>query len=106
MPLGCCFLELARYKKRFASSAEFVGEFFLRQLPKSGLEAGMRLLAERDLHHAIHRFTGAVAPHKFRSERRQQILRTARRLLNLIDRWNRIFPERFFPRFATRPRDS
>jgi hypothetical protein len=31
-------------------------------------------------------------------------LRTARRLLQLLDRWDRAFHEPFFPRFATRPR--
>jgi hypothetical protein len=31
-------------------------------------------------------------------------LRTARRLLHLLDRWDRTFHEPFFPRFATRPR--
>ena len=72
----------------------------------AGLEMGMRLLDDQDPIHATHRFTGAVAPRKFRSERRQQTLRTARRLLKLIDRWNQVFTERFFPRFATKPRDS
>ena len=47
-------------------------------------------------------FVGAVAPQKYRSPERRDILTTGRRLLHLIDRWDQIFPERFFPRFATR----
>jgi hypothetical protein len=38
----------------------------------------------------------------YRSPQRGNCLRTARSLLQLIDRWDRTFPERFFPRFATR----
>ena len=53
----------------------------------------------------IHQFTGSVSPRKYRSESRDQCLRNANRLLNLISRWDAAFPkERFFPRFATKPR--
>jgi len=49
-----------------------------------------------------HRFVGAVAPHKFRSPQREQILRQSRQLIHLIAEWEELFPEKFFPRFATR----
>jgi hypothetical protein len=68
------------------------------------LQAGMRLWSEHDPLSTLHRFSGAVAPHKYRSDQRHEILRTARRLLELIRRWNRAFVEPFFPRFATRAR--
>jgi hypothetical protein len=67
-----------------------------------GLQAGLTLLSQHDPADDSHRFVGAVAPHKYRSPERQAVLATARRLLHLIDRWDRTFPERFFPRFATR----
>lgn len=72
----------------------------------AALHIGMQLWIEHDPLTTLHRFVGAVAPHKYRSEQRHQILRTARRLLMLIDHWDRTFPDSFFPRFATRPRDS
>ena len=68
------------------------------------LQAGLQLWSEHDPLTTMHRFLGAVAPHKHRSEQRREILQTARRLLHLIDRWNQTFAEPFFPRFATRPR--
>jgi hypothetical protein len=68
------------------------------------LQRGLELLTERDPHCDLHRFVGAVAPQKYRSPQRGEILRTARRLLHLIDHWDRTFRETFFPRFATRPR--
>lgn len=68
------------------------------------LQLGLELLSECDPHCDLHRFLGAVAPHKFRSPQRGEILRTARRLLHLIDQWERTFHASFFPRFATRPR--
>ena len=67
----------------------------------STLQAALSLLGQHDPTDDLHRFAGAVDPHKYRSPERQQILTTARRLLHLIDRWDRTFPERFFPRFAT-----
>jgi hypothetical protein len=70
----------------------------------AALQIGLGLLAEHDPDSTLHRFLGAVAPHKYRTDARGEILRTSRRLLHLIDRWNRIFSESFFPRFATRPR--
>ena len=68
----------------------------------SALQAALALLSQHDPSDDSHRFAGAVDPHKYRSPERQQILTTARRLLHLSDRWNKTFPERFFPRFATR----
>lgn len=70
----------------------------------AALQAGLQLWGERDPLSTLHRFVGAVSPHKYRSEQRGEILRTARRLLHLIDRWDRVFTESFFPRFATKPR--
>lgn len=68
------------------------------------LQLGLQLYSEHDPLSTLHRFSGAVAPHKFRSRQREQILRSGRRLLHLIDRWDRTFPDPFFPRFATRSR--
>lgn len=68
------------------------------------LQTGLQLWSEHDPLATMHRFVGAVPPHKFRGPQRGEILRTARRLLHLIDRWDRTFAEPFFPRFATRPR--
>jgi hypothetical protein len=45
---------------------------------------------------------GDVAPRKLRSPQRGQILRQSRQLLHLIAEWHGLFPEKFFPRFATR----
>ena len=68
----------------------------------AALQTGLSLLSQQDPADELHRFVGAVAPQKYRSPKRQAVLTTARRLLHLIDRWDRTFPERFFPRFATR----
>ena len=68
------------------------------------LHAGLQLWSEHDPLSTMHRFVGAVSPQKHRSPQRGEILRTARRLLHLIDRWDRTFAEPFFPRFATKPR--
>jgi hypothetical protein len=70
----------------------------------AALQAGLQLWTQHDPLSTMHRFLGAVSPHKYRSEQREEILRTARRLLHLIDRWDLAFAESFFPRFATRPR--
>jgi hypothetical protein len=70
----------------------------------TALQTGLRLLGEHDPGDLSHRFVGAVAPHKFRSAKRQQTLTLARKLLHLIDHWDRTFGEPFFPRFATRAR--
>lgn len=66
------------------------------------LQMGRKLLDQHDPTSCTHRFVGAVAPQKYRSPQRATCLRTARSLLQLIDLWDRTFPERFFPRFATR----
>lgn len=70
----------------------------------AALQAGLRLWSEHEPLTTMHRFLGAVAPHKHRSQQRGEMLRTARRLLHLIGRWGRAFAEPFFPRFATKPR--
>lgn len=66
------------------------------------LQRGLDLWQQYDSSSSLHRFMGAIAPHKYRTPQRAETLRTARRLLHLIDRWDRTFPEKFFPRFATR----
>ena len=68
------------------------------------LQYGLDLWQQHDPTSSLHRFTGAVAPRKHRTPERGQDLRTARRLLHLIDRWDRAFAEKFFPRFATKAR--
>ena len=70
----------------------------------AALQTGLQLWSEHDPLSMMHRFVGAVAPHKHRSEQRGEILRTVRRLLHLVNRWDETFAEPFFPRFATRPR--
>ena len=69
----------------------------------AALTQGRRLFAEHDPESLLHRFAGDIAPHKFRSPERERILCQSRQLLHLIFRWDRTFPEKFFPRFATRP---
>ena len=68
----------------------------------AALFAGRKLLLERHPASSCHRFLGAVAPHKFRSPQREQLLRQSRQLIHLIAEWEERFPEKFFPRFATR----
>lgn len=69
------------------------------------LELGVELYLQRFPDSTVHRFAGAVSPRKSRSPLRDQTLRIARRLLDLIRRWDEAFSkERFFPRFATRAR--
>jgi hypothetical protein len=69
------------------------------------LNTGIELFLNAFPESAIHRFTGTLSPRKYRSDARAQSLRNANRLLNLISRWDAAFPkQRFFPRFATKPR--
>jgi hypothetical protein len=68
----------------------------------AALQLGLSLLNQHDPANDLHRFAGPVAPHKHRSPERRDSLATARRLLRLIDCWDRTFDQRFFPRFATR----
>ncbi len=68
------------------------------------LQAGLSLWSEHEPLSTLHRFLGGVAPHKYRSPPRGEILGTVRRLLHLIDHWDRTFAPSFFPRFATSPR--
>ena len=68
----------------------------------AALLTGRRLLQEQHPGSTCHRFVGAVAPHKFRSPQRERLLRQSRQLLHLIAEWDGLFPEKFFPRFATR----
>jgi hypothetical protein len=68
----------------------------------AALATGRQLIQQHDPCSTCHRFVGAVAPHKFRSPQRGQLLRQSRQLLHLIAEWDEGFPEKFFPRFATR----
>jgi hypothetical protein len=68
-----------------------------------GMELFLKAFPESD----IHRFLGSVSPRKYRSTPRAEVVRSARRLLNLMDKWDQAFPEsHFFPRFATRASPS
>ena len=68
----------------------------------AALAQGRQLIQERCAASTSHRFLGAVAPQKFRSPQRQQVLSHARQLLHLIAEWEGLFSQKFFPRFATR----
>ena len=68
----------------------------------AALAAGRKLILERHPASSCHRFMGAVAPHKFASPQREQLLCQSRQLIHLIAEWEALFPEKFFPRFATR----
>jgi hypothetical protein len=68
----------------------------------AALTTGRQLILQRNPASTCHRFVGAVAPHKFRSPQRGQLLRQSRQLLHLIAEWEGLFPEKVFPRFATR----
>jgi len=66
------------------------------------LATGRQLVHANNPCSRCHRFDGAVAPHKFRSPQRELLLRQSRQLVYLIAEWDELFPEKFFPRFATR----
>jgi hypothetical protein len=66
------------------------------------LTKGHQAIQQRNPASTCHRFLGAVGPHKFRSPQRGQLLRQSRQLLHLIAEWEGLFPEKLFPRFATR----
>ena len=68
----------------------------------AALAMGRQLIQQHTPRSTCHRFVGAVAPHKFRSPQRGQFLRQSRQLLHLVFEWEERFPEKFFPRFATR----
>ena len=68
----------------------------------AALGMGRELILQEDPSSTCHRFVGAVAPHKFRNPQREQLLRCSRQLLHLNVEWDRLFPQKFFPRFATR----
>ena len=68
----------------------------------AALAMGRQLIQQHNARSTCHRFVGAVAPYKFRSPQRGQFLRQSRQLLHLMAEWEERFPEKFFPRFATR----
>ena len=71
----------------------------MRSCPRA---ARPRVLLQQNPAAHCHRFLGAVAPHKFRSPQREQILCQSRRPLHLIAEWDATFPEKSFARFAAR----
>jgi len=68
----------------------------------AALAAGREQIQQQYPDSTCHRFVGAVAPQKSRSPQRAQVLRRSRQLLHLRAEWDLLFPEKFFPRFATR----
>ena len=68
----------------------------------AALAQGRQQIQEHHPGSTCHRFVGAVPPHKFRSPQREQLLQRSRQMLHLIAEWERLFPQKFFPRFATR----
>ena len=68
----------------------------------TALATGRQLVHAANPRSTCHRFEGAVAPHKSRSRQRELLLRQSRQLVHLIAEWEELFPEKFFPRFATR----
>jgi hypothetical protein len=68
----------------------------------AALVLGRQEVQQRHPGSTSHRFLGAVAPQKFRSPQREQLLRCSRQLLHLIAEWEGLFCQKFFPRFATR----
>ena len=66
------------------------------------LAAGRRQILQSDPDSTCHRFVGVVSPNKFRSPQRQQQLQQSRQLFQVLTEWERLFGEKFFPRFATR----
>jgi hypothetical protein len=68
----------------------------------AALVLGRQEVQQRHPGSTCHRFLGAVAPQKFRSPQREQLLRCSRQLLHLITEWEGLFRQKFFPRFATR----
>ncbi len=67
----------------------------------TSLRCAIDLILHRDPASKVHRFGGAVAAGKFRSSAREQLLRTARRLLHVMAEFQQLFKSPFFPRFAT-----
>ena len=70
------------------------------QLP--ALAAGCQMILDRSPSSECHRFRGAVAPHKFKSPHREQLLCRSRQLLRVMAEWEELYREKFFPSFATR----
>lgn len=66
------------------------------------LDKAREMLLQSDPHSNCHRTSGAVDPHKARSDERLKTLREARQLLLIIPEWEECFGKKFFPRFATR----
>lgn len=68
------------------------------------LDKACQMILQRNSNSLCHRYPSNVGKGKAkaRSHQRQQALETADHLLHVIDEWEAIFGEKFFPRFATR----
>jgi hypothetical protein len=62
------------------------------------LQAGLRLIQEKDPSLALHRQIRPVAPQKYRTEQRREQLQTGRFLLAVAEVFNRLFGQVIFPR--------
>ena len=62
------------------------------------LQAGLRLLRQKDPDLALHRQIRPVAPRKYRSELRREQLQTARLLLAVANVFQRLFGQVIYPR--------
>ena len=67
----------------------------------TSLRSAIDLILHRVPSSKVHRFAGAVSARKFRSSKREQQLRTARRVLFAMSEFQQVFGRPFFPRFAT-----
>ena len=66
------------------------------------LDKACEMILQRNPNSLCHRYTSNVSQAKARSDQRQKALETADHLLQVIEEWEAIFGEKFFPRFATR----
>jgi len=68
----------------------------------AALANGRQMVQQHNPRSTCHRFSGTVAPRKYRCQRRGRLLRQSRQLIHLRAEWDELFSEKFFPRFATR----
>ena len=66
------------------------------------LNKACQMILQRNPNSLCHRYTANIRQAKARSDQRQKTLETADHLLHVIEEWEAIFGEKFFPRFATR----
>ena len=72
-------------------------------LQSAALVLGRQQIQERHPGSTCHRFLGAVAPQKFRSPQREQLLRRARQLLYLVVEWERLLAKGSSPASRQEP---